>query len=82
MEDSNNGIYRTKNTALAAYLRMEGFTLIDVDILDFPSVFVFSDSSLIPKHERLWQLGQATGNLNDFFESYRLCLKMTKVGKL
>lgn len=82
MVDSNNGLYETKNTALAAYLRIEGFTLVDVSIDNFPSVFIFENCPKITECEHLWQLNQAIGNLSDFFESYRLCLRMTKVGKL
>jgi hypothetical protein len=82
---SNNdrdGHYTTKNTALAAYLRIEGFTLLDVEIERYPAVFVFEYDEKIHDYERAWQLGKAEGNLSSFFESYRLCIKMVKVGKL
>ncbi len=79
-----NGEFRTRNTALAAYLRIEGFKLLDVDPSEnnTPAVFYFEQDLKIPVCERLWQLGKAEGNLVDFWESYRLCLRMVKVGKL
>jgi hypothetical protein len=81
--DMSNGYYLTKNAALAAYLRTEGFTLLDVDIEQYPAVFVFEDGSgKAQEYEHRWQLGKAIGNLCDFYESYRLCIRMVRVGKL
>lgn len=81
---NRDGNYLTQNTALAAYLRVEGFTLLDVEPTEWrkPAVFIFEQDSKIAQCERLWQLGRAEGNLSDFFESYRLCIRMVKVGKL
>jgi len=81
---NRDGNYLTQNTALAAYLRIEGFTLLDVEPTSYskPAVFIFEQDPKIAQCERLWQLGQAEGNLSDFFESYRLCIRMVKVGKL
>lgn len=81
---NRDGEYRTINTALAAYLRIEGFRLLDVTPSEYnnPAVFYFKNSSNIDECERLWQLGKAEGNLCDFWESYRLCIKMVRVGKL
>lgn len=85
MQDRNgngDGYYSTKNTALAAYLRIEGFTLLDVTNESNPAVFIFESDSKLYDCEKRWQLGKAEGNLSDFFESYRLCLRMVRVGKL
>ena len=85
MLDSNSdGTFNTRNTALAAFLRIEGFTLLDVTPSDYntPAVFHFKTNSKIVGCEHLWQLGKAEGNLCNFWESYRLCLRMVKVGKL
>ena len=84
IEMGNDGLYPTKNTALAAYLRTEGFTLLEVApaTKDSPAVFYFEQSKEIVKYEKLWQLAKATGNLFMFWESYRLCLRMVRVGKL
>lgn len=80
----SGGEYSTRNTALAAYLRIEGFRLLDVMPSDYnnPAVFLFENDSKIAECEHLWQLGKAEGNLSMFWESYRLCLRMVKVGKL
>ena len=77
-----DGNYSTKETALAAYLYMEGFQLVDVDIDKFPSTFIFSSSEQLLDCVRLFQVCKAEGNLGQYFEAYRKCLKMTKVGKL
>ena len=84
MLNSDNGCYTTRNTALAAYLRIEGFVLLDVEPTkdNIPAAFIFQDTPKIVECERLWQLSKAEGNLCDFWESYRLCLKMVRVGKL
>jgi len=81
---NSNSNYNTINTALAAFLRTRGFQLLDVMPNDgrAPAVFVFDADPEIKKYEHLWQIAKAEGNLCDFFESYRLCLRMVKVGKL
>jgi len=81
---NGDGNFITRNTALAAYLRIEGYNLLDVEssIANTPAVFYFEADPKIHELERLWQLGKAQGNLNAFWESYRLCLRMVKVGKL
>jgi len=81
----SNGKYLTKNTALAAYLRITGFKLLDVEPSQdgTPAVFIFENNSGIAlDYEKQWQLRTAIGNLVDYWESYRLCLRMVKVGKL
>lgn len=77
-----DGQFSTKNTSLAAYLYMEGFTLLDVLNEQFPTIFVFETNSLLPECVRKFQVAKAEGNLVLYFEAYRKCLRMTKVGKL
>jgi hypothetical protein len=79
-----NNDYKTMNTAFAAYLRIEGFELLGVEPNNHgsPAVFFFEDDPKIKQCERLWQVGKVEGNLSDFYESYRMCLRMVKVGKL
>ena len=75
--------FPTKSTALAAYLYMEGFRLLDVIIEGFPTIFIFEDDDKqLPECVHKFQIAKAEGNLVLFFEAYRKCLKMTKVGKL
>lgn len=81
IENQNNN-FSTKNTSLAAYLYMEGFTLLDVLNEQFPTIFVFETNDLLPDCVRNFQIGKAEGNLVLYFEAYRKCLRMTKVGKL
>jgi len=79
---NTDGKYSTKNTSLAAYLYMEGFSLLDVLNEGFPTIFVFESNSSLPDCVRNFQIGKAEGNLVLYFEAYRKCLRMTKVGKL
>jgi hypothetical protein len=77
-DQGNNGEYSTKNTALAAYLRLEGFNLLDVSTSkdDAPAVFYFETDPHLKECERKWDLGKAEGNLCDYWTSYRRCLRM------
>lgn len=82
IDGDRDGCFVTCNTALAAYLRITGCKLLEVDHTSYPAVFIFEQSPETDKYEQVWQMRQATGNLGDYFESYRLCLRMTRVGKL
>ena len=83
-----NGKFSTKNTSLAAYLYMEGFELLDVlfesnqGSYNTVAVFVFESNSLLSELVKKFQVAKAEGNLVLYFEAYRKCLRMTKVGKL
>ena len=82
--------FSTKNTSLAAYLYMEGFELLDVQINSNSSdygyntvaTFVFESNDTLPGCVKKFQVAKAEGNLVLYFEAYRKCLRMTKVGKL
>ena len=76
--------YYTRNTALAAYLRTKGYELLKVERSQngSPAIFVFKSSDDIYEEELSWQLRKPEGNLNQFFDSYRFCLRLVKRGKL
>ena len=89
--ENTNGQFSTKNTSLAAYLYMEGFELLDVQISgsnynDYNArtvaTFIFESNNLLPECVKKFQIAKAEGNLVLYFEAYRKCLRMTKVGKL
>jgi len=80
--ENQDGNFSTKNTSLAAYLYMEGFELLDVLNESFPTVFIFETNNLLPECVKKFQVAKAEGNLVLYFEAYRKCLRMTKVGKL
>lgn len=89
IDNKQDGDFSTRNTALAAYLYYEGFTLLDVEINEHPynpnytiATFVFDSSGKLLECARLFQVAKAEGNLVLFHEAYRKCLKMTKMGKL
>jgi coenzyme F420-reducing hydrogenase beta subunit len=93
-KDSNSdfnsqSIFSTKETALAAYLLTEGFNLIDVEVDNDnygrnrkPSVFLFENSSELQVEAKSFRTFKAVVNAANFFESYRRCLRMTKIGKM
>ena len=78
-----NHYYRTSNTPLAAYLQVDGYTLVDVTTephrfnpRELEAVFLFEDVDGIHEAARRWETGKATGDLNLFYHVYR-----TTVGK-
>lgn len=83
-----DGQYSTKNTSLAAYLLIEGFNLLDVHIETIENnyrtvaTFIFENNNSLLEHVHKFQIAKAEGNLVLYFEAYRKCLRMTKVGKL
>ena len=84
-----DGTFPTKNTSLAAYLYMEGFELLDVQINNSNehsyqtiATFIFESNSLLLDCAKKFQMSKAEGNLALYYEAYRKCLRMTKVGKL
>lgn len=83
-----DGNFSTKNTSLAAYLLMEGFELLDVHLNASEhsyrtiATFIFKANDSLLECKRNFQVAKAEGNLVLYFEAYRKCLRMTKVGKL
>lgn len=75
----DNKLFSTKDTALAAYLRTEGFELVKIDTANFPSVFYFENNN--PKLNDFvlkFQAGSAEANVVIFFRNYRLLLSEIK----
>lgn len=80
-----NGTFPTKDTALAAYLKTEGFTLLETiaspklrNPSEFDAVFRFQDDPHIKDYAHLWRTGQAEGNLSIFLDNYRRLVKEAK----
>jgi len=76
-----DGRFETRNSSLAAYLYMEGFDLLDVNIRNFPSIFIFVDSASLQECVHKFQVAKAEGNLVLYYNAYRRCLKMARRGK-
>jgi len=83
--DKHDRHYSTPNTALAAYLLTEGFTLLSITTSPNPkviggieAVFTFQDDPHLLDCVRLWQTGQAEGNLIVFFGNYKRFLGEVK----
>jgi CBS domain containing-hemolysin-like protein len=87
IEDTDNN-FSTKNTSLAAYLYMEGFELLDVHLETGQTgyrtiaTFIFESNNKLPDCVHKFQIAKAEGNLVLYFEAYKKCLRMTKLGKL
>ena len=82
---AENNHYKTANTALATYLQVEGFTLVEIITQphafiqgELEAVFLFENNQKIPDCVRLWQTGTATGNLPVFYGTYRAIVKKAK----
>ncbi len=83
-DTNTDKIYSTNNSALSAYLLIEGYTLLDVEVNHdrrLPSIFIFENSNDLQKSVAVFISLKATGNINDFYEAYRKCLRMARVGK-
>lgn len=68
--------YTTTDTATAAYLYMQGFHLINVQVKPKSSIFVFQNTNDILEKVRLFETAQATGSLLVYIQCYRKCLGM------
>ena len=84
METNNR--YRTANTALAAYLQTEGFSLLEVTTQPDQyhnyrreAVFNFEDSKKLHDTIYLWDTAKATGNHNTWYHQYRATVKKAKM---
>ena len=71
------GKYETSNTALAAYLISEGFSLSEIDYSDPQRAnFIFpNNNESLSQCARNFQMAQAKGNIVLFFNSYRTLLR-------
>jgi len=79
MQNTADKIYRTSNTALAAYLISEGFGIPE---MEFPNgsqaYFIFERSPKIEKHIAIFDAAQAKGNIVLFFNAYQNLLRRIK----
>ena len=73
-----NDCVTTKSLALAAYLKIKGFTLKDIDSTSYPAVFIFTEDDKIEEYKHAWFKGAAEGNINDFVFTYRQLLHKVK----
>ncbi len=74
--------YATTDTAIAAYLQSEGFTLTDVDASN-PRHCIFhfqNDNPKLSEFVHNFEIGQALGNIATFFFCYKRLLVRVKVG--
>lgn len=75
-------LFKTSDSALAAWLYSNGFQIHEVDDSKFPSVIFFEH----PNKEfhdlvRQWQRGEAQGNCCVFFTSYKTVIGRVKNGR-
>jgi len=81
-----NNHYRTANTALAATLQTEGFSLLEVTTqpdqyhkFRLEAVFIFEDSQKLHDAVYLWDTAKANGNFNIWYHTYRATVKKAKM---
>lgn len=76
---SQEPIFSTPNTALAAWLYSQGFDLLEIDNTNFPTVFHFEDSSkALHSAVRDFQVGRAEGDIVAFYRAYKVLLDKIK----
>lgn len=75
-----DGFYSTTDTALAAWLHSQGIKLYSTDTNHFPSTFHFKDEPPIQELVHDYQVGNAIGNVANFYRSYRRLLSIVKSG--
>lgn len=77
MSESNS--FRTSDTALAAFLISEGFTLSDIDHTSKRSFYLFpNDSEKLNKTIGEYDTARVTGNIVLFFNAYQSLLRRVK----
>ena len=83
-EKVSSEIYRTPDTALAAWLLSQGFTLLELDdSKPFSISFLFKDDSTeLPKCIHDFQAAKAEGNIVAFFRAYRRLVARVKETQL
>ena len=66
-----NGKFKTTNTPLAAYLKSEGFELLEIDFKDKNAFLIFNDDSQILKDAvKSYHTLKAIGNIPLYHEIY------------
>ena len=77
--NENDSTVVITDISLAAYLHLEGFVIVDVNISSFPTKFVFQDNSgKLSKSIYLWKCGKAEGNLFQYYRSYKEMIARVK----
>jgi hypothetical protein len=79
----NNEHFRTSDTALAAYIQLEGFQIIDVDPSGQRSVFVFSPQETDPKIlelNKLFYSGKAKVEPSNYLRNYKVLTRHARDG--
>jgi len=73
--------YVTTDTALAAWLQIQGIHLIRINSDGFPSSFEFeNEDNRASKLASSFHIGQAEGNIFQFFRAYRHLLSEIRTG--
>ena len=82
MADDKETIFKTSDTPLTAYLRgCEGFTLVDIEYSEGRAFYIFQDDSgQLQKCVHDFNMGAAVGNINDFYNAYRVLIRKVKNG--
>jgi len=79
MMDTNDDRYYTSDSVLATWLLMNNHEPVEVRNSTFPSIFIFENhNSCLKELIAVYNLGKASGNIHQFYTSYRRILGMIK----
>ena len=72
---THDDIFRTSDTALAAYLVSEGYNTPEIDFNGNKAYFVFPKNSKLEKSISAFDTARAEGNIVLFFNAYQTLLR-------
>ena len=77
MNNNRNGYFHTSDTALAAWLSTSGVKLIKVNSTITPAEFTLQEETKgqVGELTFAWESGTATGNVVQFYKTYRYLLR-------
>jgi hypothetical protein len=81
--ENNNTHFRTSDTALAAYIQIEGFQIIDIDPSGQRTVFVFNTQDSDPKIlelKRLFDIAKARVEPSIYLRTYKVLTRQARDG--
>ncbi len=72
---TNDGVFRTSDTALAAYLVSQGYNTPELDFNGNKAYFVFPKDPKLEKSIGEFDTARAEGNIVLFFNAYQTLLR-------
>ncbi len=79
-QPNGNGHFSTQESALAAWLNLQGHELSTIDKNRNLSTFVFKDSPNLRKDACVWQMAQAQGNCCQYEQARIVIMHLVHYG--